>query len=104
MIKWVLFIGLIILEMLADVFAKLFGIKDRFIYFIVALSCYCAANASWLYSMRSGMHLWKGVVLFGIIQSILGVSIGVLMGEKINSQQYIGIVVGVVSIILIAGE
>jgi drug/metabolite transporter (DMT)-like permease len=101
---WLFFFGLVILETWADVYAKKFGMDARIEFFIASLLLYLVANASWLFSMKAGMPIWRGVVLFGIAQAVTGIMVGVWMGESINIRQWIGIVVGIVSILLIVQE
>ena len=101
---WAFFAGLVVLETLADVYAKKFGTGGEARFFTASLALYLIANASWLISMRMGMQLWKGVVIFGISQALTGVIVGICMGETINTRQWIGITAGVASILLILTE
>jgi drug/metabolite transporter (DMT)-like permease len=104
MTVWIFFIGLLILEAIADIYAKKFGINPIPLFFIISLALYAAANASWLMSMRAGMTLSKGVVLFAVIQSMLGIVIGTYMGEKLSPTQWVGVGLGITAILLIINE
>ena len=101
---WIFFAGLVVLETLADVYAKKFGTDAKVKFFLVSLTLYALANASWLMSMHQGMQLWRGVVLFGILQALTGVVVGILMGETINSRQWVGIGVGIAAIVILLYE
>ena len=101
---WLFFFGLVVLETWADVYAKKFGSEPKTLFFVVSLSLYLAANASWLFSMKHGMPLWRGVVVFGVAQALTGVVVGLVMGEAINIRQWAGIVIGLLSIFLVVNN
>ena len=101
---WLFFLGLVVLETWADVYAKKFDNEPKTEFFVLSLLLYLIANASWLFSMKNGMQIWRGVVVFGIAQAVTGIVVGLVMGETINTKQWVGIIVGIVSILLIVQD
>lgn len=65
---WLFFVFLVILESCADIYAKKYSSSPSSLYFISALILYLAGNASWLISMKLGMKLWRGVVIFASLR------------------------------------
>lgn len=97
---WAFFAGLVVLEIWADVYAKKFGMAPRAKFFVFSLVLYAIANASWLWSMRLGMELWRGVVVFGVLQAVAGVVVATFMGETIKPIQWFGVGLGILAIVL----
>ncbi len=95
--------GLIVLEACADYFAGLFETNtSKIIFAVTALLFYIVANISWLYSVKHGVGLGRGAVLFGVIQTLLGIVIGILFfKESYTNVQYVGMVLGVVAMVLV---
>lgn len=100
---WVCFLLLlVILEIIADLFAKQFGITGRMIFGALALLGFILANTAWLISLRSGAQLSTGSIIFSALSSVGAVLIGLLLyHEKINTYQIIGIVLGIIAIIFL---
>jgi hypothetical protein len=66
-VRAILFLsGLLIFETFADIFAKKWQIQNKPIFFAMSLLCYLTANASWLISLRMGMTLAKGGMIFAV--------------------------------------
>ena len=99
-IMWLFLVGLIIFEAIADYFAKRYQVSDTSFFFFISIVFYIVCNTFWLFSMKNGMTLWEGSVIFSISSAVLGIGIGLLMGEVINTKQYIAILIGIFSIIL----
>jgi drug/metabolite transporter (DMT)-like permease len=74
----------------------------RMPYRVLALSGYVLANIFWLISLRKGLGLARGAILFSVGSAIMAVLIGALkFQEKIGKAEFVGIVVGILSVILI---
>lgn len=98
-----LFLGLLIIfEIIADVYAKEYSLHDRFNYWSISILCYLLANAFWLESMRRGITLSKGGLIFSVSTAITVVIIGKYMyHEEITKLQMTGIGFGIVSLMMI---
>lgn len=100
---WALWLaGLIGFEMLADVFVKEHSLSKSYWTFVLALVGYLLANICWLVSMRYRSHLGLGANIFSVSTGLIAVLIGCgLYGEVINTQQIVGVCLGIVSLILL---
>ena len=98
--KWIIpFLGLLVFEAIADIYAKQYGIKPRWTAFIVALLFYIICNSCWLVALKNGMELSKGAVLFSVISAVLACFIGVgLYKESLTWFEWIGILLGLLAI------
>ena len=102
MIGTILLITLIILELIADIFAKQWSIGGTRLKWILAFLAYMAANAAWLWAMRKGISLSKGALIFSIASAILALIVGIgIYKEEIGRFQILGIVLGIISLFLI---
>ena len=101
--NWQIFLlGLIILEIVADIFVKYYSLGNKFYFAVLGLLCYIIANASWIYSMKLHSNLSVGANIFSVSTGILATLIGMgLFGEVITIKQSIGISLGIVSLILL---
>jgi multidrug transporter EmrE-like cation transporter len=98
--KWLYFLLLLVaFELLADILAKQFSLNGKYIFAILALLGFLAANTAWLISLRTGAELGKGAVLFSVLSGIGAVLIGVLVyHEKTTPWQIIGLILGIAAI------
>jgi multidrug transporter EmrE-like cation transporter len=98
--KWLYFLLLLVaFELLADILAKQFSLNGKYIFAILALLGFLAANTAWLISLRAGAELGKGAVLFSVLSGIGAVLIGVLVyHEKTTPWQIIGLILGIAAI------
>lgn len=103
---WVIpLIFLIILESVADIFAKEYSFKGNWYWWALAIGGYIAANIFWLWAIRSGSGLAKGALIFSVASAILAIILGVyIYGEQINKFQLAGMAMGVISLALIFWE
>ena len=85
---WFFFLALVVLETLADIYAKHYGNDPRWYSFTTSLLFYLVANAAWLIAMRCGMKLWRGVVIFGVAQAATGVLVGLANGRPYTGPRY----------------
>ena len=93
---------LIIFEIIADIFAKEYSLHNLFIFWITSILCYILANSFWLESMRKGITLSRGGLIFSVSTAILVIVIGKYMySEEISRVQMIGLLLGIMSLILI---
>jgi drug/metabolite transporter (DMT)-like permease len=100
---WIIALGLLIaFEAIADILSKEYSLHGTFLYWALALSGYIIANIFWLESIRKGSGLARGAILFSIGSAIAAILIGAIKyQEKIGRVEFVGILVGVLSIVLI---
>lgn len=98
--RWLYFLlGLVVFELIADVFAKQFAVSGKLVFAALAIIGFIAANAAWLVSLRTGAELSKGAVLFSVLSGVGAVLIGLLAyHERATPYQLIGLALGVVAI------
>lgn len=102
MMAWLFVSILIIFEILADIFAKEYSIKERALFYTMSIGCYMLANVAWLESMRRGMELSKGGLIFSVGTAITAVVIGkYFYHEEVSRLQMSGMLLGIVSLVLI---
>lgn len=104
--KWLYYLLLLVVfELLADVLAKQFAISGKLVFAILAIIGFIAANTAWLISLRTGVELSKGAVLFSVLSGIGAVVIGVLAyHEKTTPYQIIGLILGIAAIAFLSVE
>ena len=95
--RWLYFLLLLVaFELVADILAKQFAISGKYIFALLSLLGFIAANTAWLISLRSGVELGKGAVLFSVLSGIGAVAIGVLLyHEKVTLYQSVGLLLGI---------
>ena len=103
---WIIpLIFLILFEIVADIFAKEYSLKDHWYLWAGALLAYVVANMFWLWGIKSGSGLGRGATIFSVASAILAVVIGLYFyGEQTNKFQIAGMTLGVLSLILIFWE
>ncbi len=101
---WLFFLLLLVaFELLADLVAKQFAVSGKFVFAVLSLLGYVAANSAWLVSLRTGAQLGKGAVLFSVLSGIGAVLIGLLIyHEKVTPVQFIGLALGIAAIAFLA--
>lgn len=96
---------LILFEIIADIFAKEYSLKDHWYLWVGALLAYVIANMFWLWGLKSGSGLARGAIIFSVSSAILAVVIGVYFyGEETNKIQITGMILGAFSLALIFWE
>ncbi len=96
---------LILLEALADIFAKEWSLHGTWIRGAGSLLAYVIANMFWLIALRDGAGLARGAIIFSVASAILAVGIGLfLYKEQLTTTQIVGICIGVVAIALLFWE
>jgi len=96
---------LVVFELIADIFAKQFGLTGRIIFGIFSILAYVLANLAWLLSLRSGAELSKGSIIFSALSGAGAVLIGLLVyHEKVNMYQLIGVLLGITAIVFLSIE
>lgn len=103
--QWAFFLILCFFELGADIFAKKHALSGSVLCAVVAVTGYVLGNAAWVVSLRSGMMLSVGAVLFGIITGIAAMAVGVgLYHESVTRAQMCGMILGIAAIgLLVAG-
>lgn len=103
---WIIpIILLILLESVADIFAKEYSLKGYWYFWLAAIAGYIIANIFWLWGIRSGSGLARGAIIFSVGSAILAIVLGVYFyQEETNKFQIIGMVLGTLALILIFWE
>jgi len=103
---WVVFLGLLILfEAIADILAKEYQIRSGWIFFAAAILAYVIGNVFWLFSLKTGGLLTRGAIIFSVGSAIMAVLIGlVFFKEHITRLEFLGIILGLVSVVLLVWE
>src|SRR3989344_2240403 len=103
---WIIpIIFLILFEVVADVFAKEYSLKDRWYLWAGALLAYVVANMFWLWGIKSGSGLARGAIIFSVASAIAATVVGLYFyGEETNKFQLAGIALGIFSLALIFWE
>ena len=84
------FLGLIIFEIIADIFAKEFSLNSKYWLFGLAIICYVIANASWLISLQHNSELARMANLFSVSTGLIAAIIGIFVyGENLLAVHYI---------------
>jgi multidrug transporter EmrE-like cation transporter len=106
MIKWIVpLVILVFFEGCADIVAKYFAITNKTYVAIGALALYVVANIFWLISLKHGVTLATGAVIFSIASEVLAILIGLLLyHEQISLLQGVGIILGIISLVLLVIE
>ena len=99
---FILLLGLIFGEAVADIFVKQHSLTKTPITFIIAMFFYIVANISWLMSMRLRSNLSIGANIFSVGGGLLAVLIGIcIYKETLHIRQWFGVGLGVVSLCLL---
>ncbi|NDE68166.1 hypothetical protein EB052_01010 [bacterium] len=101
---WIVAISLLItFEVVADIFAKEYSLKQSVLFWVLSITSYVIANIFWLIAINNGSELARGAVIFSVGSAIAAVVIGLFMyGESVNKVQMIGMLVGIIAIGLIS--
>ncbi len=104
--KWLYFLLLLVVfELVADILSKQFAVNGKFVFAVLAIIGFIAANTAWLISLRTGAELSKGAVLFSVLSGIGAVVIGILVyHEKTSPYQLIGLALGIAAIAFLSLE
>lgn len=95
----------VLIEAISDIVAKEWSLHDKLWIAGIALVGYIATNIFWLYALKAGVGLGRGVVVFSVGSAILGVLVGLIVyKEQITTLQLVGIIFGVISFTLIFWE
>ncbi len=93
---------LIIFEIVADIFAKEWSLKSSVILWVAAIGSYVIANTFWLFALKQGSGLARGASIFSVASALLALVIGIIMyKEQLSTIEYVGIGLGVVSLLCI---
>lgn len=94
---WVWFLLLlVVLELLADILAKQFGLTGKLLFGGLSILGYVLANLAWLLSLRHGAQLSSGSVLFAMLSGVGAILIGLLVyHERVSAPQAIGMLLGI---------
>lgn len=104
--KWLYYLlVLVVFELVADILAKQFAISGKYVFALLSIIGFIAANTAWLVSLRTGAELSKGAVLFSVLSGIGAVLIGVFVyHEKTTTYQVIGLLLGIAAIAFLSVE
>lgn len=104
--KWLYFLLLLVaFELVADILAKQFAVSGKYVFAVLAIMGFIAANTAWLVSLRTGAELSRGAVLFSVLSGIGAVVIGLFVyHEKVSPYQIIGLALGIAAIAFLSVE
>src|SRR6185436_6997663 len=104
--KWIIPLAILIFfEGVADIFSKHWSLKGGFRLAAFALISYLIANTFWLFALRNGSGLGRGAIIFSVASAIIAILIGLLFyHEKVSGLQFLGMLLGVFSLVLIFWE
>ena len=93
---------LILFEIIADVFAKEWSLRDRPLFWIGAILSYLLANTFWLFALKYGSGLARRAVIFSVASAIFAIIIGAIFyRENVSGIQWIGMFIGIISLVFI---
>ena len=101
---WVLFLIIsMICEQIANILAKQFAITGRRWIAFLSIIGFILTNIPWIASLRFGLDLSQGAIIFLILNSVSAVVIGVVFyREKITRSQLIGLALGLVALVFLS--
>ncbi len=100
-----LFLVFLVFEQAANVLGKEFAVSGRYRFAVFSSLSFIACELPWIFSLRIGLELSKGAVLFSVVPAILAVLIGSLVyKEKATRSQFIGLAFGIVAVALLSLE
>jgi multidrug transporter EmrE-like cation transporter len=80
-------------------------VSGKYVFAVLSIVGFIAANTAWLISLRTGAELSKGAVLFSVLSGIGAVSIGLFVyHEKVSPYQVIGLALGIAAIAFLSVE
>lgn len=102
---WILpLVGLIVMEVVADVFAKEYSLRGGW-FWLAAIASYIVANSFWLYAIKHGSGLARGATIFSVSTAIIATVVGIYFyKEHLGDAQLAGIFLGIISLVLIFWE
>jgi glucose uptake protein GlcU len=102
---WILpLTGLIVFEIIADIFAKEYSLKGGWMW-LGAILGYVIANSFWLIAIRNGSGLARGANIFSVSTAVVASIIGLYFyKEQLSTGQMTGVVLGIISLVLIFWE
>lgn len=105
MIWFIPLLGLILFELIADVFAKEYSLRNNSFLWIGAILSYVIANVFWLYAIKNGAGLARGAIIFSVSSAVIATLLGLYFyHEKVTGYQTAGITLGLISLVLIFWE
>ncbi len=95
---------LIIMELIADILAKEWSLKQNLSYLGVwSIVCYVVANMYWLLALKNGSGLARGAVIFSVASAMIAILIGLAVyKEPVSMYGVTGICLGVLSIVFLS--
>lgn len=96
---------LVLFELVADVFAKEYSLKNTWLLWSLAILSYVIANAFWLNAIKNGSGLGKGAIIFSLVSAVMATIIGILVYREVLTKiQLVGVVLGIISLVFIFWE
>ncbi len=101
---WVLFLIIsMVCEQIANILAKQFAITGRRWIAVLSIIGFILTNIPWIASLRSGLDLSQGAIIFLILNSVSAVVIGIVFyREKITLSQLVGLALGLVALVFLS--
>jgi len=71
-------------------------------FLIGGIFFYLVANIAWLFALKNGAGLARGVSIFSVMCAIVATAIGLFFyKEPVSKLQFLGIILGILSLVLI---
>ncbi len=104
--NWIIPLSLLIVfELIADVFAKEWSLKQVPLLWIAVIASYVIANTFWLFALKHGSGLGKGAIIFSVSSAIIAIIIGIFFYKEVVTKiQLVGMLLGIVSLVFIFWE
>ena len=104
--KWIVPLAILIFfEFVADVLAKKWSLLGGAVLAGGALAAYMLANTFWLFALKNGSGLARGATIFAVGSTVVAILIGIIMyHESVTRAQFVGMVLGIVSLVFIFWE
>ena len=100
-----LFLVFLLFEQAANILGKQFALSRRYRFAVFSLLSFIACELPWIFSLRIGLELSKGAVLFSVVPAVLAVLIRSLVyKEKSTRSQFAGLMLGIVAVALLSLE
>ena len=100
---WILpLIGLIVFEVVADIFAKEYSLRGGWKLWLTSIAFFIICNIFWLNALKNGSGLARGGVIFSVSTALIVTILGLYFyQEELKPIQSVGIGVGILSLALI---
>ncbi len=75
-------IFVIIFESVADILAKQWSISNVTIIAVASVVAYCISNVFWLFALKDGAGLGRGIIIFSVATTVIATFIGYVLYKE----------------------